>query len=747
MTTGFRSLADQLRAWPDERLSALLHARPDLAAPAPQDSAQLAARAATRSSLLRALDQLDRCQLAVLDAVVVLGPTTPAKVAGIVSASRAAIDDALARLTDLTLVWQAVGGLRALTGVAEALGATTVQPFSATPPSAKEIAALLAELSPAARALLEHVAANGGEAQTGRARTTVLPEEAATPAEELIARRLLLPRPSHTCVLPGEVGLALLGGRTTAGPVDALPTLATSPRDAAMVDRVAAGAAFEAVRRLELLLDGWGTQPPAVLRSGGLGVRDLRAAAERLQVEVTTAALLIEIAYAAGLVATGPDAEGDPAWLPTDLVDAWTASSAAERWATLARAWLGMARMPALIGSKDSKDKAWNALVPELSGLHMAESRRMTLAALASIPPGEVLAAGTGGATVVALLEWQRPRRPRTRAAQVGWTLDEAGVLGVTALGGLASYARRLLAEDDPAPALARLLPQPVDHVLLQADLTAVAPGPLESTLARKLGLVADVESRGGATVYRFNAGSVRRAMDVGWTAVELHDFVASVSRTPVPQPLTYLIDDTARTFGTVRVGLAEAWLRADDEHALVELLHHPAAASLGLKRLAPTVLISTTPLDVLLPRLRELGAAPVVEAADGSVHLARPDALRARTPRELRPGSSHARQSAKETARVTAVVTAIRAGDEATASRPVTPTALLSPTEALGALREAIDASASVVIGYVDRDGAAMDRLVTPLALDGGQLRAHDHRADDVRAFAVARIRSVRAL
>ena len=129
----------------------------------------------------------------------------------------------------------------------------------------------------------------------------------------------------------------------------------------------------------------------------------------------------------------------------------------------------------------------------------------------------------------------------------------------------------------------------------------------------------------------------MRRALDVGWSAVEVHEFVASVSRTPVPQPLTYLVDDTARTFGTVRVGHAEAFLRADDETALTELLHHPKAATLGLRRIAPTVLVSSTPLDVLLPRLRDLGAAPVVEAADGTVRVARPDQLRARTPRDRR--------------------------------------------------------------------------------------------------------------
>ncbi|MCZ9337956.1 helicase-associated domain-containing protein, partial [Streptomyces sp. TRM76130] len=57
------------------------------------------------------------------------------------------------------------------------------------------------------------------------------------------------------------------------------------------------------------------------------------------------------------------------------------------------------------------------------------------------------------------------------------------------------------------ARVLAPLLPEPLDHVLLQADLTAVAPGPLQRPLAELLDAVADVESKGGATVYRFTPG------------------------------------------------------------------------------------------------------------------------------------------------------------------------------------------------------------------------------------------------
>lgn len=739
--TGFRSLADQLRAWPAERLSRLLTSRPDLASPAPQDSAQLASRAATRASLLRALDQLTRAELATLDAVVVLQPTTAEQVTDVVHAEPAAVRAALDRLLDLALVWESQTGLRALTGVADALGPVSgLRPVSGAGRSPAGVRPLLEELSPAARAMLQHVVDAGGEATSGSARTTVSVAEAATPAEELIARGLLLPRGGGTLVVPGEVGIAVRG-HTTSERVDVAPEVPTSERSAALVDKAAAGAAFEAVRRLELLVDGWGAAPPAALRSGGLGVRDLRAAAARLHVDEPTAALLVELAHESGLVTNAADRDGNPSWLPTDLFDTWSARPVAERWTSLARAWLASDRTPSLVGQRDPAGKTWNALVPELVNPMVRETRRMTLAQLALLPPGRVLAAGTGVPGLVARLAWLRPRRPSQRTQQVVHTLAEAAVLGVTALDGLASFARALLEGGDPAPALAGLLPEPVDHVLLQADLTAVAPGPLEPALARNLQLVADVESRGGATVYRFTPASVRRALDAGWSAAELHGFLASVSRTPVPQPLTYLVDDTARTFGSIRVGHAEAFLRADDETALAELLHHPRAASLGLRRIAPTVLVSTTPVDVLLPRLRELGAAPVVEAPDGTVHVARPDQLRARTPRSRRP---RAAAGAHESARVAAVVTAIRAGDEAAAARP-TGGGGLSPAGALAALREAVETRAAVVISYVDNHGTITDRVVSPVRVEDGRLVAVDRRADDTRSFAVHRIRSVR--
>src|SRR4051812_2574981 len=66
-----RSLADELRSWPAERLANLLAARPDLAVPPPASLAALAERASQRASVALAMDRLDAFTLQVLQALAV----------------------------------------------------------------------------------------------------------------------------------------------------------------------------------------------------------------------------------------------------------------------------------------------------------------------------------------------------------------------------------------------------------------------------------------------------------------------------------------------------------------------------------------------------------------------------------------------------------------------------------------------------------------------------------------------------
>ena len=564
---------------------------------------------------------------------------------------------------------------------------------------------------------------------------------------------------THVSV-PREVAICLRGGHTTRDRADLVPELATSSRDAALVDRAAAGAAFELVRHVGLLLEHWGTTPPSALRSGGLGVRELKAAAELLHSDERTAGLHVEVAFAADLLAAGTDGDGDAVWLPTDAFDIWSAAPVADRWARLALAWLDAPRLAGLVGGREA-GKPVNALTADLERAwaprpgapHSARSTGSSRAPCSR--PAPVSPRSSSGSPGCA---------PGALPLATGGRLDRRGVRGGRDHRSRRepAHGRALLSTDDPlhhAPsALAPLLPEPVDHVLLQADLAAVAPGPLEQDLARHLAMLADIESRGGATVYRFTERSVRRAFDSGWSAAEVHGFVASSSRTPVPQALTYLVDDVSRRFGTIRVGAAESFLRSDDETALTELVHHPQAASLRLRRIAPTVVVSDVPLDVLLPRLRELGSAPVVEAPDGTVRLARRWTFRARAPRRRQTtpdpvplaGPLDAQAATRLAARAASTVTAVRAGDRAAEHRPAPALRASEPTtpaSTLALLREAVESRSTVWMGYLDNHGSSVERVVDPVKVEAGWLSAYDHRTEDVRSFAVHRITAVRRL
>jgi hypothetical protein len=310
----------------------------------------------------------------------------------------------------------------------------------------------------------------------------------------------------------------------------------------------------------------------------------------------------------------------------------------------------------------------------------------------------------------------------------------------------MTSYGRSFLDGKAAADTLRGLLPSPLDHVLVQPDLTVVAPGPLEPALATELGLAADIESAGAATVYRVTPDSVRRALDAGRTAGDLHALFAERSRTPVPQALTYLIDDTARRHGGLRAGAAAAYLRSDDEALLAAVLADRRCESLRLRRLAPTVLVGMAPVHRLLEVLRASGHAPVPEDAGGGVVLSRSEDRRAPVQRRsIRPGAD---LPLFDDARLEQIVAAVRTGDaSARAARrsPISTTRLPGVTTAttLGVLQTAARDRRKVRLGYVDAHGGTATRVVRPLSIGAGYLRAEDERTETMHTVALHRITS----
>lgn len=728
-------LVDWLRTQDDDTLARLVALRPDLGVPPPADTTVLATRAAVRASVHRTCDELDTVALAVLEALAVadadtapvsrdeiarlLGPDVPAD----------ALTGALDALRARAVAWGPDAGISVVAAVRDVVPRHPggLGRRSSGPAGSSALPELLAGVDEEERRVLETLAAGP---PVGRSRGA-----GDSPVGRLLARGLLLRIDPETVELPRQVGLALRGDHPLGTVAVEPPDIAPRDRGADVVDGTAAGAALGVLRQVEALLSSWGRTPPPVLRSGGLGVRDLRRAAKEMDVDEATAALLVEVVVAADLAAAGDGVS--PEWTPTTGTDVWLAGGPEVRWSLLARTWLALPRLPGLVGRKDDAGRPINALSDGARRPLAPRDRRRVLAGLAELPPGT---APGSPAALADLLSWRAPRRGgRLRDEVVGWTVTEGTVLGVVALDALSRPGRALLTDPDGiVDALRAALPEPVDHVLLQADLTAVAPGPLVPELARELDLMAEVESAGGATVYRFTEATVRRALDAGRSATDLHELLQRRSATPVPQGLTYLVDDVARRHGRLRGGAAASFLRSDDEVLIAEVMAHPDAVALELRRIAPTVAVSPLPLVELLDALRSAGFSPAAEDTGGAV-LDLADRGRrippARRPAERRvPPQPDPEQLAKLVARM-------RAGDALTGVRRGTANGRGST---LDTLRRAADERLTVWLGFVDGHGVAGERVLEPLSVGGGVVEGRDRADGGLHRVPLHRITSI---
>ncbi|WP_426594343.1 helicase-associated domain-containing protein [Cellulomonas sp. McL0617] len=893
------SFIGYLRDRSDDELVVLLRSRPDLASPSPATLSSLAVRATSRSSLERALAGSDASVLQVLEAVAALsdGGTVrsadlPAAVGATDDASVAAVERAMHLAIAAALIYPDDDPATASTDTAHTVDTPDASPRAgaaapagtATDPGLDGTRSPVLLPSPGLAEILGPYPAGLASPEAGNRRAAVAPMEQPTPDEItalldaaptgarpvldallwgppvglapsnntaaaaavdwLLRRRLLAPGDARHVVLPRTVALTLRGGRTHASPATP-PTVSTgSPhRPPALVAAESASAGERSVLLVARLIRLWEQNPPSVLRGGGLGVRELRRAAQLLDVDESEAAFVIELAGAAGFLAD--DGEDAPTFAPTVVVDEWSTRDVPDRWATLARTWTSMLRTPWLVGSRDDRGGVRAALDPELQRTWAPRLRRSVLDALAATEPGTAL----DPSSVLAVLRWRTPRSVPPLAA-VAAVLLEAGRLGILGAGALSDAGRALLAESgllvgaptatpDPADALAAALPPAVDEILLQGDLTGVVPGRPSPELEDLLDRSTHVESRGGALTVRFTPDSIRRALDAGATADGLLAELAAHSRGPVPQPLEYLVRDAARRHGRLRAGTASSYLRADDPALLAGLAEDNRLATLGLVQLAPTVLASQAPARELLDALRAHGLAPVAEGPDGQVvHVAAsvrrvgrrgaaaaarrretppvreqvsderllalvPQLRRAEeerrvdeserlpgallpAPRPAGAGTGPVRSGTTETGRPdagapstqhaagagttdpaavddadTRTPTAVAGGasdarDVAPAAGPsaslptdderpgARPAGTEDPVDALVLLREAAAEKVSVWVELVGSNGVPDRRLLRPLRVEGGRLRAIDPARESELTVAVHRIASV---
>lgn len=716
----YRTFADYLRSLDDAALERLFALRPDLISPTPPDYAALAVRANSGPSIARVIDSLNAFELQVLEAMMVL--TEPIKVKELEKITDTSARFVYKKFEDLGLIYEG----QIPTTLREAIGA---EPAGLGPQSLAKLELKELENAPeSARKVLTALTWGPPRGSVGDIKNP------GPGIAWLLERHYVVPLDQRHVVMPAEVAIYLRGGKVHKELLAKAPEIVGKRFNQSDIDRAAIANISNVLRWCEELLNFWGEVSPSALRAGGLGIRDLKEAAQHLGVTEGCAAFVAELCYLSGLVAF----DNDETIAPTNSFDIWLTLDFETKWRNLVSLWILTSRVSGLVGRSEQKVAA---LGPELDRVSAANVRSRILEELKTN-----IEVSPNVNSFIERMKWLAPLRrgANLRDDLVKWTLEECEWLGITGLGALSTFASALLeGENDLGVNMA--LPTPIDFITIQSDQTAIAPGPLQHELAVEMSQIADIESRGAATVYRFTESSIRRGLDHGKTSTEIIKFLSKISKTSLPQPLEYLIADTARKHGQLRVGAIHCYLRCEDPSVLTEILADKKL-ELGLRQLAPTVLVSDFDLDEVLSSLRSNGYLPAAESAQG-ILLTSPHNKRSKNrpkpPRivgEIEPPTKEA---------IAAAIRTIKVGEQSTAKQTALRSNGAIPRTSAGETLEIItkNLSRTLSIGYADNNGGVSHRIVDPQQISNGVLLAKDHSTGELQSFKIIRITGVAPL
>ena len=728
-----RSFSDYLRSVDDAALLDLFTARPDLVTPVPPDIASLAVRACSAPSLARAIDSLNQWQFQVLEAAASLNEPFLEK--SVVTLTDKEAKSVLEHLVTIGLVYPSEDGLRLPTQLRDVIG---IEPAGLGPASMAKLKLSDLENAPAdAKKVLDRLVWGPPRGSVGDIKN---PGPGVT---WLLDKKFLVPLDQRTVILPREVAIALRGGKIHKERFIKQPALSGAKRDERQINLAAIANVSTVLRWVEELLNFWADEPADALRAGGLGVRDLKIISTHLGVDETCTAFVAELAYLASLISI----DADDRILPSNKFDIWLMQTPADRWQMLASQWLITSRVSGLVGRVEAKNVA--ALGPELDRVNAARVRALTL---------ELLRENQGIApdwnSFKEVLSWRAPVRRNSSLQDelAEWTLREAEWLGITGQGALSKFGAQFLAGDDLS-SINEDLPKTVDHILIQSDNTAIAPGPLEHEISQALAMMAEIESRGGATVYRFTESTIRRALDHGKTGDEIKTFLIKTSKTPMPQPLEYLIADVAKKHGKLRVGNTSSIIRCEDTALISQIMNDKKLEILALRRIAPEVVICDMDATDAMRVLRECGYLPAGESANGMI-LTGPKTNRALT--KPRPPRVIGEVEIPDVESLKTAIRALRTGEKSTyrqtrlrqvASEALGQLPRTTANETMDILNQFIVDEKTLSIGYADNNGGVTHRIIDPIRISAGALIARDHATGEVQSFRIPRITGVAPL
>ena len=450
--------------------------------------------------------------------------------------------------------------------------------------------------------------------------------------------------------------------------------------DQESIDRDCGIHAFEAMQSVTELVFSLDQHFVREVSKGSMGLPDVKRLSSHLGKSKEYVKAIVELAKVSGVIAIS-----EKRFHPTDLADSWITSDPKSRWQVLANAWL------AILGASGSKELA----------LQLAQNPSKSLAELV----------GSSFPLVNASAQ-----------SRISRVAELADAIGLSGNGFAASWLGVVLAGKVAAAAKSvdQRLPAQQERIIVQADLSIIAPGPLSSNLEIELRKFTDTENIGLATGYRISPLSISCGLEEGMTEKQIRTLLEKLSGTAIPQPVDYLISETASRFGRLKITAHEAGskLISTDELLATQILMDSKLKSFGLRK-SEGEIVSLLEPESLYHALRENGYLAI--RVDGSGKVIAPSALH--------KNNSHTAMFEDQLAR-------LRKQDLEIADQ--------APESDVDRKIQLALASKSILLVEINANGKVMNFVLEPIGLANGRLRARDRKADIERTLPVSAITSI---
>ena len=457
-------------------------------------------------------------------------------------------------------------------------------------------------------------------------------------------------------------------------------------RSTEAADRDAGVAAFEAMQALTELHFDVDQRYVREVGKKGVALGDLKRLAGHLRKSNDFARLIYQLAQQSKLIATA-----DGRWaLGTDS-DAWLERTPAERFKFLASIWRSI----------------------------LGDDSALELLAMRQAHPDHSLDA---------LFRHTYPFADSQVNSRITNLEATADLIGLTAGQAATSWFELVLKNELDAAAhlLAAKLPEPSERLIIQADLSLIAPGPLPTGLEIELRKFAETEQISMASTYRLGALSISHGLETGLTEASIRELLTQLSGKELPQPVDYLLREAVARFGRLTVsegpGEARSIIKSADPILLTEIANESKLRPFSIRHTPDGELFSRFEPEVVYFGLRDAGFSAIRVDAAGRVISPRAVATRTSTIAVIGSAATD--------------VERLREHDERLGSEP-------GGDDLVRQIEFALKNRSKLLISATDRSGQEHQFLLEPKNLSNGRLRGIDTKAEIERTIPLERITS----